>query len=421
MKSGERGRRPQFAMPLRQAMMMTLVVGLVAAGSYAAYGFVEPVFLANRYLNGVILGVFFIGILACFWQLAQIAASVVWIDRFLSGPRRDGERGLLTGKPPRLLAPLAGMLGARKTLTQISTVSARSILDTVASRMDEARDISRYLSSLLIFLGLLGTFFGLAITVPAIVETIRSLAPAGDEGGVQVFSRLMAGLEQQLGGMGTAFSSSLLGLAGSLVVGLLDLLAGHSQNRFYRELEEWISGITKVGFGQSLIDAEGGGQTLSEAAIAALIEHLEALHEMLARAEEERELMMSGVADLAESVSGLADKVERQTDIQEQRHLSGPPVNELLRQLAASQNEIAELLAKVTVDFSDEESRMLLRNIDVQLLRISEDNLIARQDLIRHVRDEVNKLAAAVRGQAPRRPARPQARHEESEPHGSGE
>ena len=421
MNSGERGQRPQFAMPLQQALMMLLVVGLVIVGSYMAYGFVEPIFLANRYLNGVILGVFFIGILACFWQVAQIAASVVWIESFLSGSRGDGGLRLLTGKPPRLLAPLAGMLGARTSLTQISTASARSILDTVASRMDEARDISRYLSNLLIFLGLLGTFFGLAITVPAVVETIRSLAPTGDEGGVDVFSRLMSGLEEQLGGMGTAFSSSLLGLAGSLVVGLLDLLAGHGQNRFYRELEEWISGITKVGFGQSLVDAEGSDQSLSETAIAALLEHLSALHDMLERAEDERTQAMRGIAELAEAVSLLAARVERQTQIQEERFQSGPPTSELLFQLAASQNEIAELLAKVTVDFSDEESRMLLRNIDVQLLRISEDNLLARQDLIQQIRDELKSLTTAVRGQAPRSSARPTAGREGSGPHGSGE
>ena len=417
-----RDQRPQFAMPLQQALMMLLIVVLVIAGSYAAYGFVEPIFLANRYLNGFILGVFFIGILACFWQVVQIAASVVWIESFLSGVHKEGLLRLLTHKPPRLLAPLAGMLGTRSSLGQISTTSARSILDTVASRMDEVRDISRYLSNLLIFLGLLGTFFGLAITVPAVVETIRSLAPADDEAGVQVFSRLMNGLEDQLGGMGTAFSSSLLGLAGSLVIGLLDLFAGHGQNRFYRELEEWISGITKVGFGQSLIDAEESGQSLSETAIAALLEHLTSLHDILARVEDEREATLRGIAELTESVSALAAKIEHQTDVQIERYASGPPTNELLQQLSSSQSEIAELLAKVTVDFANEETRMLLRNIDVQLLRIGEDNRMARQDLIQQVREELSGLAMALRGQVARRSHRPQGRAAQgAEPGGNEE
>ena len=121
----------------------------------------------------------------------------------------------------------------------------------------------------LIFLGLLGTFYGLATTVPAVVDTIRSLAPSDDDSGVEIFGRLMTGLEAQLGGMGTAFASSLLGLAGSLVVGLLDLFTGHGQNRFYRELEEWLSTITTVG----LSSAEGAGGPAYDASGAELAIH----------------------------------------------------------------------------------------------------------------------------------------------------
>lgn len=399
MKAGERRQPAQFAMPIQQVLMMLLTIGMVILGSFMAYGFAEPIFLANRYLNGVILGVFFIGILACFWQIAQIIASVVWIESFLNQVKNDGLLRLLTDKPPRLLAPLAGMLGTNAVLRHISTTSARSILDTVASRMDEARDITRYLSNLLIFLGLLGTFFGLAITIPAIVDTIRSLAPSGEEGGVEVFARLMLGLEEQLGGMGTAFSSSLLGLAGSLVVGLLDLFAGHGQNRFYRDLENWISGITRVGFGQSLIDAEESDKPLSETTIAALLEHLTVLHDMLSRVEEKRLHTVQEMAELTQSVHYLAAKVEAQTKLQEERYNSGPPVTELVKQLADSQSEIVDLLAKVTVDLSDEETRMLLRNIDVQLLRMGEDNHIARQDLVEQIRHELSALTAAIRGQ----------------------
>ncbi len=419
MKIGQRGDQPQFAMPLQQTLLMLLALGLVAGGAYTAFGFVEPIFLANRYLNGVILGVFLIGVLACFWQLAQIATAVLWIESFLQDSPPGGILRLLRGRPPRLLAPLAGMLGSRSALTQISTTSARSIMDTVASRMDEARDISRYLSSLLIFLGLLGTFFGLAITIPAIVDTIRSLAPEG-AGGLQVFSQLTAGLEKQLSGMGTAFSSSLLGLAGSLVVGLLDLFAGHSQNRFYRELEEWISGITKVGFGQSLIDSESGEQTLSETAIAALLEHLTALHDTLGRVEEERLQTIQAVAGLTGSVASLADRIERLTEFQEERSHEGPPIAQLLQELMERQNQISELLAKAAIDLSDEESRMLLRSIDVQLLRMNEDNLASRQDMLQRLHEEIQTLSATIRGQTPRRA--PQRRRQEGiDPHGSEE
>ena len=139
----------------------------------------------------------------------------------------------------------------------ISSSSAHSILESVATRIDEARDITRYLTNLLIFLGLLGTFYGLATTIPAIVNTIKSLAPGPGESGLDVFTKLMAGLQAQLGGMSTAFSSSLMGLAGSLVVGLLELFASHGQNRFFRELEEWVSSITRLGLASG--DSEGAG------------------------------------------------------------------------------------------------------------------------------------------------------------------
>ena len=131
-------------------------------------------------------------------------------------------------------------------------------MDSVAQRIDEDREITRYIGNTLIFLGLLGTFYGLATTVPALVETIRSLNPADGEDGADIFARLQSGLESQLGGMGTAFSSSLLGLAGSLVVGLLELFASHGQNRFYRELEEWLSTITRLGLSSG---EEGSAET----------------------------------------------------------------------------------------------------------------------------------------------------------------
>lgn len=234
--------KAQFSQPIRQILLMLIVLGLTAALVVLAYPSVAPVFLANPWLNGVIIGVFFIGVLACFFQVAQMVSSVRWIEGFAA--ETPGHE--LT-KAPRLLAPLAALLRTRGKQAQISSSSSRSILDSVASRIEEVRDITRYIVNTLIFLGLLGTFYGLATTVPALVDTIRNLVPQEGEAGVAVFTRLMSGLESQLGGMGIAFASSLLGLAGSLVVGLLELFAGHGQNRFYRELEEWLSSITRLG------------------------------------------------------------------------------------------------------------------------------------------------------------------------------
>ncbi|MGB7320613.1 MAG: biopolymer transporter ExbB, partial [Albidovulum sp.] len=185
-----------FSQPLRQVAMMLLVSALVGAGAYVAYGPIFSIFIANPWLNGLILGVFIFGILTCFWQVVQMMRSVIWIEGFAAN--RPGHEVTVA---PRLLAPLAALLRSRGPRAgQISSSSARSILESVAARIDEARDITRYLTSLLIFLGLLGTFYGLAITVPAVVDTIRALAPQEGESGMQVFAKLMSGLEKQLGG-----------------------------------------------------------------------------------------------------------------------------------------------------------------------------------------------------------------------------
>ena len=203
---------------------------------------VAQIFLASPYLKIFILLVFVIGVAACFWQVVTLISSVNWIEGFaLDRPGHEFT------KAPRLLAPLAAMLAGRQARRSLTSTSTRSILETVATRIEEQRDLTRYIISLLIFLGLLGTFYGLATVVPAVVDTIRSLAPQEGQSAMAGFDSLMTGLEGQLGGMGTAFGSSLLGLSGSLVVGLLELFASHAQNRFYRELEEWLSSITKIG------------------------------------------------------------------------------------------------------------------------------------------------------------------------------
>ena len=189
---------PFFSQPVRQVTMMLLVLVLVGAGAWFAYGPISSIFFANRWLNGLILGVFVLGALTCFWQVAEMVRSVSWIEGFAA--QRPGHEITI---PPRLLAPLASLLRSRGPRGgQISSTSARSILESVGTRIDEARDITRYLTSLLIFLGLLGTFYGLATTVPAVVDTIRALAPQEGESGIQVFDKLMTGLERQLGGMG---------------------------------------------------------------------------------------------------------------------------------------------------------------------------------------------------------------------------
>ena len=388
MDQPDREVEPQFSHPVRQILLMLIVLGLTGVGMFVALPRVLPVFLANPYLNGFIVFVFCIGVVACFWQVFQLIGSARWIERFAAGaPAHE------TARAPRLLAPLATLLRARGRHMQIASTSARSILDSVAQRIDEAREITRYIVNTLIFLGLLGTFYGLATTVPAVVDTIRSLAPQEGEGGVEVFSRLMTGLEAQLGGMGVAFASSLLGLAGSLVVGLLELFAGHGQNRFYRELEEWMSTITRVGLAGS--DGEGG----EAGVVAHLLEHLtdqmDALQMTLTQSDISRSMV-------DEKLGVLADSVERLT----YRMSETSPVQTALMRVAEAQERVSHgqerLIQRLETheipefEALDAESRMRLRSIDVQMLRILEEISAGRQETMTEIRTDLAALTRAI-------------------------
>jgi hypothetical protein len=376
-----------FTQPVRQIMLMLISLALVAGGVYLAYPQVAPVFLANLYLNGFIAFVFIIGVLACFWQVFQLVSSVGWIEGFAQ--QRPGHK---IPRAPRLLAPLAALMRSRGARMQIGATSSRSILDSVATRIDEARDITRYIVSLLIFLGLLGTFYGLATTVPALVDTIRSLTPQEGETGLEVFNRLQSGLEAQLGGMGVAFASSLLGLAGSLVVGLLELFASHGQNRFYRELEEWLSSITRLGFSSG--EGEGGGDV---SGAAALVEHLaqqmETFQSLQEISEANRSALDVRLGDMVTAVETLAGQ-----------SAGGGAGNEELSKLVAGQEHLISLFETQMAAGEDaggggvdSESRMRLRSMDVQLLRILEEMATGRQETLTDLRADLSKLTAAVR------------------------
>ena len=191
-------------------------------------------FLANPGLNGLIIGVLVIGILLAFRQVIRLFPEVSWVNGF-----RLADPGIAVERPPVLLAPMAALLGDRIGRMAISSQLMRGILDSIATRLDEARDMSRYMTGLLVFLGLLGTFWGLIETVGSVGGVINTLKPGGDAG--QIFDSLKEGLAAPLSGMGISFSSSLFGLAGSLVLGFLDLQTSQAQNRFYTDLEDWLS------------------------------------------------------------------------------------------------------------------------------------------------------------------------------------
>ena len=276
----------KLSSPRVYLLSMVVFITLVSFLALILYRQIIQFFYTNPGLNGLILGVLFVGILLAFMQVIRLMPEVSWVNSFRRGQAGESRR------KPVLLAPMEAMLGSSSNVA-LSTGSTQSILDSIGNRLDERRDISRYLISLLVFLGLLGTFWGLLGTIGSIGDTIGSLDPkSGDTN--DVLDALKSGLKAPLDGMGTAFSSSLFGLAGSLVLGFLDLQSGQAQNRFYLELENWLSSVTDVNSnfvaaassGQDVTQAmeriasqvrEGGGGARTTAAMASLAEGIQGL------------------------------------------------------------------------------------------------------------------------------------------------
>jgi hypothetical protein len=215
---------------VRMVVFLTLCLLLVIV----LYKQIWTAFLANPGLNALIIAVLVIGIALAFRQVIRLFPEIDWVNGF-----RLADPGLAVERPPVLLAPMAVLLRDRIGRMAISAQMMRGILDSIAARLDEARDMSRYMTGLLVFLGLLGTFWGLIETVGSVGNVINTLKPGGDA--AAIFDSLKEGLAAPLGGMGISFSSSLFGLAGSLVLGFLDLQTSQAQNRFYTELEDWLS------------------------------------------------------------------------------------------------------------------------------------------------------------------------------------
>lgn len=368
--------QPQFTQPVNQILLMLSVVVLSSIGAYLLLPAVAPIFLASPYLNGFILLVFIFGLLSCLWQMITLVNSVSWIEGFALD--RPGNEFV---KAPRLLASLAAMLKERSSRLMLTSTSTRSILDSVATRLDEGREITRYIISLLIFLGLLGTFYGLATSVPAVVETIRSLAPQEGEGSLSVFDNLMTGLEKQLDGMGTAFGSSLIGLAGSLIVGLLDLFSGRGQNRFFRELEEWLSSITRLGISAGL---DGDYSTTSNSLVPELLEQtalqIESQRDILKHLHEKRSVTDQRIEALSASVMQIVEtQMTSQNNIQQ-----------ILEKISTNHEHISDALAtqayKEDITVSDQLSNHL-QNLNEQMAELIKETQAGPKRIV----DEFNQ------------------------------
>ena len=281
-----------------RVFLLSMTIFLIICGFLAAilYRQISSAFQTNPGLNGLIFGVLFVGILLAFGQVFRLIREVKWVNSFRAGSEVT---------EPILLAPMKTLLG-RSSSMALSTASMRSILDSIATRLDESRDISRYLIGLLVFLGLLGTFWGLLQTIGSIGDTIQSLDP-GSGDATAVLDSLKQGLASPLAGMGTAFSSSLFGLAGSLVLGFLDLQAGRAQNRFYTELENWLSTVTDL---SSDLNVEAAG---SSDEIRALSDRLRSMQEQGGSSSNPR--VAAAMATLADGIAGLVKNMRAEQQI----------------------------------------------------------------------------------------------------------
>ena len=295
---------------------MLVFLILCALVAVVLYKQIWTAFLANPGLNALIIGVLIIGIALAFRQVIRLFPEIEWVNGF-----RLADPGLAVERPPVLLAPMAVLLRDRIGRMAISSQMMRGILDSIAARLDEARDMSRYMTGLLIFLGLLGTFWGLIETVGSVGSVINGLKPGGDA--AAMFESLREGLAAPLSGMGISFSSSLFGLAGSLVLGFLDLQTSQAQNRFYTELEDWLS-TTVRDLG---IEREAPGIAPLAAAVPGDLKlSIERLREAVTDGGAHR-ASTTAMANLAEAIQGLVHhmRTEQQmirdwVDSQAQQH-----------------------------------------------------------------------------------------------------
>lgn len=348
-------------------------------------------FLHNPLLNALILTVMIIGIVYNFRRMFRLKPELRWIEA-----ARSGSPGLSTQDAPVLLAPVAQALGQhrdRRGRSLLSAVSVRHLLDGLGSRLDESRDIARYLTGLLIFLGLLGTFYGLLLTMDSIGSVIGGLS-LGSQDMNAIFDDLKSGLAEPLRGMGTSFSASLFGLAGSLVLGFLDLQATQAQNAFYNDSEEWLTEQMQL----TAVPVDSGGRfadlpvgTPIPAYVQALLqqtaENLDALQNNFLRSEENRGQIVATLGALNDRLGVLND------------HLTGQ--QRLVARVSETQEALLQALARLAGNAGgaaalDETSRAHLRNLDLHLSRLVEDLHRGREEMTRELKSEIKLVARTI-------------------------
>ncbi len=366
----------------RVLLWMLVFLAAVAGVSFILFEPLRSAFMANQIFNGMILGVLFVGIIINLRQVMSLSPALSWINAF-----KQPNSGLSSTNPPRVISSMAKLLaGIHKERFRLSAISMRSLLDGVRLRLDESRDISRYMMGLLIFLGLLGTFWGLLETIGSVAGVISGLSAEGGEIG-ETFNQLKINLRGPLSGMGTAFSSSLFGLAGAVVVGFLDLQAGHAQNRFYNYLEEWLSELAHLPSGSLTVEGEQPLPNYIEALLEQTADNLNTLQRAMVRGEEDRRTGQNRLVELTDKLAELTDQMRT-----EQKLLVSLTKNQMDLQPA-----IARLAEGATSGWAAEDQiRDHLRNLDLTASRMADELTSGRSELIEELRGEIRLLARVL-------------------------
>jgi hypothetical protein len=366
------------------AYLIRMLLFLVAVAVVA--GLLSPVLLTafenNPILNSLILLILLLGIIWNLNQVLRLRPEVTWLETYQTS------RSRLAALPsPKLLAPMASMLAMRdghgrgdgRHIT-LSTTAMRSLLDGLASRLDESRELSRYMTGLLIFLGLLGTFWGLLKTVTSVSDVIASMTLGSGDMNL-MFEQLKTGLARPLAGMGTAFSASMYGLAGALVLGFLDLTAGQAQNRFFNELEEWLAGLTRLSSG-AIAEGEGSVPIYVQALLEQTAENMEGLQQVLTRDEDTRHQINTAILTLNERLGVLADTMRAS--------------QQLMLRIAEGQSSLGPALQRLAEARQDDVSRNHLRNIELYLQRLVSETEQGRARTTAELRNDLRLLTRTV-------------------------
>lgn len=368
--------------PALYIIRIALFLSAVTGAAFFCRALLEHAFMANPWLNALIVAVLGLGIIAGLRQIVRLYSEISWVEAM-----QDGKAA--ADLNPILLAPMARLLGDDGRMISLSPTLMRTLLDSLAARLHETRETSRYLIGLLVFLGLLGTFWGLLHTVGAVGNVVGGLAISGDGDMGKMLEALKGGLEAPLKGMATAFSSSLLGLAGSLILGFVDLQAGHAQGRFFTELEDWLAEATSVT--PPAFQAHGGPVVpiaQSTALIGQIADHLDQLQRTLRQQQDRQRQQDELLIGLTEKMMVLSTQMKVEQD--------------LILKLANAQMRLEPLFQQLTDAAQtgrlgiDDVSRQHIRNIDSHLSRLADQTQLARGEVITEMRNEIRLLGRTI-------------------------